>query len=97
MRYLMNKMAGFGASLAALAALLVGLPHVAEAGGVLGEYSYLHVSFSSVWHIFIFILVLVMMPFILMIYHVWRHGPMKGDADRDGVSDSRRENEEEQE
>ena len=94
MRYFMDKISGFGLSLMALAGMLIVSPHLAEAGGVLGEYSYLHVSFSSVWHIFLFILLLVMMPFILMIYHVWRHGPMKGDADRDQVSDSRDSKEE---
>jgi hypothetical protein len=59
-----------------LALLFCALPGKAMAAmNVLGEYSYLHVSFSSIWHIFIFILILVMMPFILMIVVAWRRGP----------------------
>lgn len=52
--------------------LLCVLPHDAFAAmNVLGEYSYLHVSFSTIWHIFLFILVLVMMPFMIMIFASW--------------------------
>ena len=55
-----------------LAMLIFGLPKDALATmNVLGEYSYLHVSFSSIWHIFLFILVLVMMPFMFMIFAAW--------------------------
>jgi len=56
--------------------LIFALPRNALASwDVLGEYSYLHVSFSTIWHIFIFILILVMMPFILMIFVAWKRGP----------------------
>ena len=52
--------------------LLCALPHDAFAAmNVLGEYSYLHVSFSTIWHIFLFILILVVMPFIIMIFASW--------------------------
>lgn len=55
-----------------LALLICALPKDALASmDVLGEYSYLHVSFSSIWHIFLFILVLVMMPFFFMIFATW--------------------------
>ncbi len=55
-----------------LALLTCALPRDALAAmDVLGEYSYLHVSFSSIWHIFLFILVLVMMPFFFMIFAAW--------------------------
>jgi len=59
--------------LASLLALCVlAMPKDALAAmDVLGEYSYLHVSFSSIWHIFLFILVLVMMPFFFMIFAAW--------------------------
>jgi len=90
MRSLMDKR-GYGISLMACAGLLLGWPGKAMAVDVLGEYSYMHVSFSSVWHIFLFILVLVMMPFFLMIYHVWRHGSKK---QADGGSSDENEGEE---
>ncbi len=39
---------------------------------VLGEYSFLHVTFHSVWHLFLFIFALVMIPFVLLIVTFWR-------------------------
>lgn len=71
---------GTAARFLALALLLCALPGKAMAAmDVLGEYSYLHVSFSSIWHIFLFILVLVMMPFFLMIFVAWRRGGSSED------------------
>lgn len=88
MRFFVDMISGYGVSLMALIALLLFAPERAMAVDVLGEYSYMHVSFSSVWHLFLFILTLVMMPFLLMIYHVWRNGPRKdgaeGEASEDG-------------
>jgi hypothetical protein len=77
MRRLINGAAGYSI---VLALLLCALPGKAMAAmDVLGEYSYLHVSFSSIWHIFLFILVLVMMPFFLMIFVAWRRGPSQDE------------------
>ena len=64
-----------------LGIVLLLAPGQAMAVAVLGEYSYLHVTFASVWHIFLFILFLVMMPFFFMIYHVWRHGSKTKEED----------------
>jgi len=51
--------------------LLTLLPDQALAG-VLGEYSFLHVTFNSVWHVFLLIFALVMVPFALIIIMSWR-------------------------
>lgn len=78
---------GTASWLVILSLLVCALPGKAMAAmDVLGEYSYLHVSFSSIWHIFLFILVLVMMPFILMIVVAWRRGPASDEDMVESVS-----------
>ncbi len=47
--------------------------------GILGEYSFLHVTFNSVRHLFIFIFILVMIPFVLIIVLSWRFRNIKED------------------
>jgi len=72
------------------------MPTRAIAVGVLGEYSFLHVTFSSVWHLFLFIFVLVMIPFALIIFTSWRFRHIKEDetpGDAAGKTASREEQE----
>jgi uncharacterized membrane protein YhaH (DUF805 family) len=80
MRNLLDRFYMYAASLL-LAGLVLFSPKQAMAVDVLGEYSYMHVSFSSVWHLFLFILILVMMPFILLIFHAWKQSNRKGDPE----------------
>jgi len=61
-----------------ITAVLVFMPDQAIAG-VLGEYSFLHVTFNSVRHLFIFIFILVMIPFVLIIVLSWRFRNIKED------------------
>jgi len=61
-------------------------PAPAMAAGVLGEYSFLHVTFGSVWHLFLFIFVLVMIPFVLIIVMSWRFRKLKEEESPAGVS-----------
>lgn len=80
-----------------ITAVLVLAPTQAMAAGVLGEYSFLHVTFSSVWHLFIFIFMLVMIPFVLIIFTSWRFRHIKEDeisGDAAGKTASREEQEE---
>jgi len=63
-----------GAIIAALT-----LSPVPAMAGVLGEYSFLHVTFNSVWHLFLFIFTLVMIPFALIIFTSWRFRHIKED------------------
>ncbi|MDQ6960006.1 MAG: hypothetical protein Q9M27_03165 [Mariprofundaceae bacterium] len=72
-------------------------PAPAMAAGVLGEYSFLHVTFKSVWYLFIFIFALVMIPFVLIIFTSWRFRDLKEDetpGDAAGKTTSREEQEE---
>ena len=55
-----------------VAAILLSLFPVTARADVLGEYSFLHVTFHSVWHLFLFIFSLVMIPFVLLIVSFWR-------------------------
>jgi len=75
MRNMIKSLAGYFTlfSMALLA------PAPAMAAGVLGEYSFLHVTFGSVWHLFLFIFTLVMIPFALLIIVSWRFRKIKED------------------
>ena len=44
----------------------------AEAGFAIDSYRYLHVSIETPWMIFLFLLVAVFVPFILMVVLMWR-------------------------
>lgn len=68
----------FKPMLGMVTAVLVFMPTEAMAG-VLGEYSFLHVTFNSVRHLFIFIFILVMVPFVLLIVLSWRFHNIKED------------------
>jgi len=63
--------------------ILALMPTSAMALGVLGEYSFLHVTFDSVWRLFLFIFMLVMIPFVLIIFMSWRFRGIKEDEVKD--------------
>jgi hypothetical protein len=59
------------------AALALLLAH-AETGLAIDSYRYLHVSIETPWMIFLFLLVAVFVPFILMVVLMWwrpKHTP----------------------
>lgn len=58
------------------AASLVLLSLQAAASYAIDSYRYLHVSIETPWMIFIFLLVAVFVPFVLMLVLMWRQ-PMK--------------------
>lgn len=37
------------------------------------SYRYLHVSIETPWHIFLFLLIGVLAPFVVMAWFYWRH------------------------
>jgi len=79
-----------------IVAVLVLMPTQAMAN-VLGEYSFLHVTFNSVRHLFIFIFVLVMIPFVVIIFASWRFRNIEEDEISANVTErteSREESEE---
>jgi len=67
-------------SLAALPALLL-LSGPSEA---LDSYRYLHVTIDTPWSIFLFLLIGIFAPFVLMAVLVWRH---PGKKTTDAASD----------
>lgn len=53
----------------------------ADAGFAIDSYRYLHVSIETPWMIFLFLLVAVFVPFILMVALMWRRVKHKPDDD----------------
>jgi len=49
----------------------------AKAGYAIDSYRYLHVSIETPWMIFLFLLVAVFVPFILMVVLMWRGAARK--------------------
>jgi hypothetical protein len=61
-----------------LSALALMLSH-ANSGFAIDSYRYLHVSIETPWMIFLFLLVAVFVPFILMVVLMWwrlQHKPI---------------------
>jgi hypothetical protein len=69
-------------SLALLPVLLL----MAGPSEALDSYRYLHVTIDTPWSIFLFLLIGIFAPFILMAVLVWRHsGNKTPDADDSGT------------
>ena len=60
------------------AALAVTLPAHAS----VNSYRFLHVTIDTPWHIFLFLLMGIFAPFILMVVLMWRNSARKRDAAR---------------
>ena len=52
----------------------------ANTGFAIDSYRYLHVSIETPWMIFLFLLVAVFVPFILMLVLMWRRPPQAPQA-----------------
>jgi hypothetical protein len=60
----------------------------ANTGFAIDSYRYLHVSIETPWMIFLFLLVAVFMPFVLMVVLMWRRPIEKPhEAPKSDVSD----------
>jgi len=64
-----------------IAMLFVGALFRANAGYAIDSYRYLHVSIETPWMIFLFLLVAVLVPFILIIALMW-HGHLRKSLDK---------------
>ena len=51
-----------------------------ETGHALDSYRFLHVTIDTPWFIFLFLLVAIFSPFILMAALAWRYAERKADA-----------------
>ena len=57
----------------------------ADTGLAIDSYRYLHVSIETPWMIFLFLLIAVFIPFVLMVVLMWRqmHKPVTGPKPKD--------------
>jgi hypothetical protein len=65
----------------ALAALLA-----SPAEASVNSYRFLHVTIDTPWHIFLFLMMGIFAPFILMVVLMWRNSSRKRDLARDPAS-----------
>jgi uncharacterized membrane protein YadS len=61
--------------------LMLGIVAVSSAQAAVDSYRYAHVTISTPWYIFIFLMIGVFAPFILMAVLAWRHAMRKPDAE----------------
>lgn len=47
------------------------------------SYRYLHVSIETPWRIFLFLLIGILAPFVVMVWLYWRHARHHRDDDSD--------------
>jgi uncharacterized membrane protein len=79
-----RQIARIGGRAASLAALLGCTCLVAgPAQASVNSYRFLHVTIDTPWHIFLFLLMGVFAPFILMVVLMWRNSTRKRDLARD--------------
>ena len=64
--------------LAATPAILASLP----AGAAVNSYRFMHVTINTPWHIFLFLLIGIFAPFILMVVLMWRNSLRKREQER---------------
>ena len=57
-----------------------------QAQASVNSYRFLHVTIDTPWHIFLFLLMGVFAPFILMVVLMWRNSTRKRDLARDQAS-----------
>ena len=52
----------------------------ANSAFALDSYRYMHVSFNTLWYIFIGLMVVILFPFLLMAYLAWHYSKKKKAA-----------------
>jgi len=62
--------------------LLAAAAHAPAALAAVNSYRFLHVTIDTPWHIFLFLLIGIFAPFILMVVLMWRHSLRKRDESR---------------
>lgn len=67
--------------------LVLLLPLLSSAAHALDSYRYLHVSIETPWRIFLFLLIGILAPFIVMVWLYWRHARRDHDIDKDHHDD----------
>ncbi|MEO7558322.1 MAG: hypothetical protein ABIT92_04225 [Gammaproteobacteria bacterium] len=57
------------------------LPMLSNAAYAIDSYRYLHVSIETPWRIFLFLLIGILAPFVVMVWLYWRHARRDHDKD----------------
>ena len=60
---------------------LSGLAGSSSAWAAVDSYRFMHVTIATPWYIFIFLLMGVFAPFVLMVILAWRNAARKSDQD----------------
>lgn len=68
--------------------LMVGLLFMAQSGFAFDSYRYMHVSINTPWNIFLFLLMAIFSPFILMAVLSWYFSGKKRKTDDASDEDS---------
>ena len=55
----------------------------ANAAYAIDSYRYLHVSIETPWRIFLFLLIGILAPFVVMVWLYWRHARRDHDDSND--------------
>lgn len=55
-----------------------------NASYALDSYRYMHVSFNTIWYIFIGLMVVILFPFALMAYLAWYYSSKKAKKTEEG-------------
>ena len=63
-------------------AALLGLLPLAPALAAVNSYRFMHVTINTPWHIFLFLLIGIFAPFILMVVLMWRNSLRKREQER---------------
>ncbi len=71
-----------------LALLVAALAWTAPALAEVDSYRFMHVTIDTPWHIFLFLLIGVLSPFVLMMVLVWRSAWRKWGPGNRGSHDS---------
>jgi uncharacterized membrane protein YadS len=63
--------------------LLLGAAEASSAHAAVDSYRFAHVTISTPWYIFIFLLMGVFAPFVLMVVLAWRNAVRKSQQEAD--------------
>ena len=58
----------------------------AQSAFALDSYRYMHISFNTLWYIFIGLMVVILFPFMLMAYLAWYYSNKKAKSRQEEVN-----------
>ncbi len=68
--------------------MMLGIVAASSAEAAVDSYRYAHVTISTPWYIFIFLLMGIFIPFILMAVLAWRVAMKKSEAESESESET---------